>query len=182
MDLRPKIQLASMIKAMSEVVLPAVDPDNELACEQAQLVLGMLHLMAARLPWQFHYDIDALARALELSALILETGGGGSQTQTAMQALATANAHGRKVLAGATASPEQLEETLLELRTKTADMLDALWTDGDIDCRQLIGRAAIKATQEQNVRERAWFAPQGWDTEAEAPAPLESLLKTRPEQ
>lgn len=180
MDLRPKLQLQTMIKAMTEVVLPAVGPDNELACEQAQLVLGMLHLLAARLPWQFHYDVDELDRALKLSAAILEHGSGGPVTRSALETLEASAARGRSVLAGAQASPEDLENAILELRQQTADLLTALGTDGERDCRKTLGRAVVDASREQIERERAWFAPQGWDTESDAPAPLETLLATHP--
>ena len=181
MDLRPKIQLDSMIKAMTEVVLPAVDPNNQLAREQAQLVLGMLHLMAARLPWQFHFDIDALDRAVNLSSFILENSDGGSATQHALKDLKQASEGASGVLARASVSPDKLEETLLELRAKTSSVVDALWTDGEIDCRDSIARAVLDAAREQTTRERAWFAPQGWDNPAEAPLPLEGLLKTTPD-
>lgn len=180
MDLRPKLQLQAMIKAMTEVVLPAVDPDNELACEQAQLVLGMLHLLAVRLPWQFHYDIDELERALKLSVTILDRGSGGPETRSALEALEGSAARGRAVLAGAKASPEDLESAILEVRQQTASLLQALWTDGERGCRETVGRAVVEASREQIERERAWFAPQGWDTEADAPVPLETLLATHP--
>ena len=182
MDLRPEIQLRSMIKAMTDVVLPAVDPNNDLACEQAQLVLGMLNLMAARLPWQFHFDIDALARALALSTDIYRDADGGPETQAASAALNDAAVRGSAVLAGAKASPEDLERAILELRAKTASALDALHRDGDPDCLKVISCAVLDAAREQNIRERAWFSPQGWDTEAESAPPLETLINTQPKQ
>ena len=67
MDLRAPLQLQTMMKAMKDVVLPAIDPDNQMAQEQAQLVMGMLHLMMSRQPMQFHYDLDELKRYVALS-------------------------------------------------------------------------------------------------------------------
>ena len=182
MDLRPEIQLQSMIKAMTEVVIPAVDSNNDLASEQAQLVLGMLHLMAARLPWQFHFDVDALDRALQLSLEVCKRGEGGSQTNAALKSLDAAAARGHTVLAGAKASPEDLEAAILELREKTARALEALHEDGEASAQKAIDRAVLNAAREQNTLERAWFAPQGWDAESEAPAPLETLLQSHPKR
>lgn len=175
MDLRPKLQIQTMIKAMTDVVIPAVDPNNQLACEQAQIVLGMLHLMATRLPWQFDYDLDELARALNLSAEVLEKGRGGSHTQNALLALEQATSDARSIL-GAATSPETLEHAILELRTQTSAAIHALWIDGDPDCRHTIGRAVLDVSKEQIDRERSWFAPQGWDSQENAPAPLEAFL------
>ena len=42
MDLRAPLQLKSMIKSMSDVVLPAIDPGNRMAQEQAQLQLPQM--------------------------------------------------------------------------------------------------------------------------------------------
>ena len=42
MQMRPDIQIQSMIKALTDVVLPAVDADNKLAHEQTRLVIGLL--------------------------------------------------------------------------------------------------------------------------------------------
>ena len=67
MQLRADIQLQTAIRALTEVVAPAVDAGNALAVEQLQVVIGMLHLMAVRLPLQVRYDCDELARLLELS-------------------------------------------------------------------------------------------------------------------
>ena len=78
MDLRAPLQLKSMIKSMSDVVLPAIDPGNRMAQEQAQLILGMMHLMALRLPLQFHYDLDELRRYLGLAQELLQQRAGGA--------------------------------------------------------------------------------------------------------
>ena len=180
MDLRPKLQIQTMIKAMTDVVLPAVDPNNQLACEQAQIVLGMLHLMAARLPWQFRYDVDELDRALNLSADILVQGRGGEDTQNALRTLEHAAKHGDKLLSAAKVSSEELEDAILALRTQTSEVIRALWVDGDSNCRESIGRAVLNASKEQIDRERAWFAPQAWDSEENAPASLETFLGPLP--
>ena len=176
MDLRPKLQIQTMIKAMTDVVVPAVDPNNQLACEQAQIVLGMLNLMAARLPWQFQYDLDELDRALRLSAEILENGSGGSSTQSALRALEQSTRDAHSIADAAKASPEKLEHAILALRTHTSEVVHAIWIDGDADCRETIGRAVLNVSKEQINRERSWFAPQGWDTQENSPAPLETFL------
>ncbi|MCK9285355.1 MAG: hypothetical protein M0P39_13860, partial [Rhodocyclaceae bacterium] len=61
MDLRPALQVQTVIKAMTDVVLPAVDPNNKLAQEQARLVIGMLHLVMQRQPLMYRYDRDELS-------------------------------------------------------------------------------------------------------------------------
>ena len=64
MQLRPEIQITAIVKAMKDVVIPAVDADNKLATEQAQLIVGLLTLMAHQLPRLFHFDCDELQRLI----------------------------------------------------------------------------------------------------------------------
>ena len=68
MQMRPDPQIKSVIKAMNDVVLPAVDPQNKLAQEQVRLCMGLLGLMAKQLPLQFRFDCDELARLSAYSA------------------------------------------------------------------------------------------------------------------
>ena len=76
MDVRPELQLQSMIKAMTDIVLPAVDADNRLAQEQAHLVIATLQLVANRLPIAYRYDRDELERYVGLSRDLLAAVGG----------------------------------------------------------------------------------------------------------
>lgn len=43
--------LLASIKALNEVVLPALDPSDPLATEQLRLVAGFLKFLGARLPY-----------------------------------------------------------------------------------------------------------------------------------
>ena len=103
MQLREDLQLQTVIRALTEVVMPAVDSGNALAVEQLQVVIGMLHLLAARLPLRFRYDCDELARLLELCKALDASEG---------SALARANVAGAAVLARAQADPVEVLQAL----------------------------------------------------------------------
>ncbi|MEH6758555.1 MAG: hypothetical protein V7676_13740 [Parasphingorhabdus sp.] len=65
MQLRPEIQIKTIIKAMVDVVMPTLQPDNQLAAEQSQLIVGILQLMEKQLPVQYLFDRDELTRLTE---------------------------------------------------------------------------------------------------------------------
>ena len=67
MELRPAFQIPALIKSLTDVVLPAVDPANKLAQEQGQLIVGMLALIAQRLPLQYRYDRHELDSFIALA-------------------------------------------------------------------------------------------------------------------
>ncbi|MFT4582800.1 MAG: hypothetical protein ACI915_002861 [Gammaproteobacteria bacterium] len=176
MDLRAPLQLSSMIKSMTDVVLPAIDPENQMAQEQAQLVVGMMHLMAMRLPMQFHYDLDELRRYLGLSQALIGACAGGALTKAEIQKLAACVTDGEQALAGAQTAPAELEAATLELRIRISAFIDTLWRDGEPNCRQAASRAVLAASKEQIERERAWFAPQGWDADPSVCRSIEGLI------
>ena len=176
MDLRAPLQLKSMIKSMTDVVLPAIDPANRMAQEQAQLILGMMHLMALRLPLQFHSDLEELRRYLELAQALLGQRAGGAQTEACRHALGASSAQAADVLARAKAAPPELESAVMHLRADIAALVEALWQDGAPEARAPAARAVLAAATAQIERERAWFAPQGWDADTSAWRSIESLI------
>ena len=118
MDIRPDIQIQSMIKAMVDVVLPAVDPEHKMAQEQARLIIGTLRLIAKRLPLAYRYDCDELRRyvafACELGELMAEMGDAiDPDTRVRLKNLA---ASGAEVLDGARSDPSEIEDAIFELR------------------------------------------------------------------
>lgn len=109
MDLRPALQVQTVIKAMTDVVLPAVDPNNKLAQEQARLVIGMLHLVAQRQPLMYRYDRDELSRFLALADTLQAQAKDMPGAQAPLHALATVVENGEDVLDRAGAEPSELE-------------------------------------------------------------------------
>lgn len=167
MQLREDIQLKTAIRALSEVILPAVDSSNALAVEQTQVVIGLLELMAARLPRQFQYDCDELARLLVLSRSLPAADDG---------ALATAVAHGGEVLARAQCGPQELVEAIRALRAASGAVIGALYRDGDAGTRALVSAQVLAHAEQQLLRERAWLAPQGWEMQPHSVPAIEDLL------
>lgn len=176
MQLRADIQLQTAIRALTEVVAPAVDAGNALAVEQLQVVIGMLHLMAVRLPLQVRYDCDELARLLELSkALNAELDDDGHQG--AISALAGASSAGAAILARAQADPSELLQAIRDLRSLSGALVTAVYRDGNTAARTRITTLVLTHADQQLLRERAWVAPQGWETQPERLPAIADLLK-----
>jgi hypothetical protein len=165
-----------MIKAMTDVVLPAVDTQNKLAQEQAKLIVGMLNIMAQRLPLSFRYDRDELSRYLALADTVRDLAKGGEETSHAANALHASIDAGEDVLNRARAEPSELEAALVDLRGKIGALTKVIAIDGDPNCRKNFDRAILAASHEQVQRERAWLITQGWEANPTAIPPIETLL------
>lgn len=181
MELRPDFMLRAAAKAMTDVVLPALDPENKLAQEQGHLVLASLNLALQRLPQMYAFDCDALERSLGLAAELGQIAAqAGGDVADAAASLAQGAAGGAAVLARAKADPAELQAANLDLGERIGALVAALYAAApdavpDAVLAQ-VGRAVVANAGEQLLRDRAWVAPQGWEPGAAALPDVDSLL------
>jgi hypothetical protein len=176
MQLRPANQIPCLIKAMNDVVLPAIDPANTLAQEQARLVVANLGILLQRLPLEYRYDRDELERTLELSGRLRGQVRGSGETAAALECLGAAAARGAGVLERAGADPAELQESVRALRNAVGALIQATFAQGDAgNCRTLRGLVQ-EASREQLLRERSWLALYGFEPDPKLIPPIESLL------
>ncbi|MCC2655340.1 MAG: hypothetical protein K0Q76_448 [Panacagrimonas sp.] len=177
MQTRPDLQIKSILKAMTDVVLPAVDPDNKLAQEQARLCMGLLGLMARQLPLQFRFDCDELARLSAYSAELQRIAGdGGAQTRAAITSLEKTAAEASALLERAKAAPVEIEMAVRSMREATGSVISSVFRDGDAAAQDRVQKATLAMSKEQLLRERAWVITQGWEPDPKSVPPIEELL------
>jgi hypothetical protein len=167
MQIRAPIALQAIIKSMTDVVLPALDADNQLAQEQGHLIVGLLTLMAQRLPLQYAYDVDELRRICELGEKL--------QTIDADAQVAVALAEATAVLARVSADPAELIAVIGTLGATIGSKVQSLAAKRDASSRAAC-RAVLAASREQQLRERSWLLMQGWEADRGAVPPIEELL------
>jgi hypothetical protein len=176
MQMRPELQIQSMIKALTDVVLPAVDPNNKLAQEQSRLVVGMLALMARQLPLQFRFDCDELARHLELARELRAQASGGASTNEANASLAAAMDAATTVLEHAKVDPADVDRALRALRTANGALISAVYRDGEPASVTRVERTALASTKQQLLRDRAFLITQNWEPDPKAIPAIDELL------
>jgi hypothetical protein len=177
MQLRPDIQIQSVLKAFTDVILPALDPANPLAQEQARLCMGHLGVLAARLSLQYRYDRDELERWRALMRRIREQPGALALAPGAAAALAGLESRADDVLARARAEPQELVDAVRALREATGRLVQQAMTSDPQGARSReLEREVMQTTKQQLLRERSWLAPQGWESDPAAIPPILSLL------
>jgi len=176
MEIRPSFLIPLMLKAMTDTVLPAVDPENKLEVEQARLVIGMLRLISSRLPLLYRYDRTDLRHYLDLAKRLAAESRGGPGTIAAVRELEQSANDGGEALARVGADPGELESRLLDLREKVGALVRCLNEDGDAESRKVVRRIVISASRTEVERARAWILPQGWEADPAFLPPIESLL------
>lgn len=176
MQLRSEIQIASMIKAMKDVVIPALDSGNRLAMEQSQLIVGMLNLMASQLPIQFQFDRDELGRLTgSLAALAAICAEAPALQATAArlheQQTAAADLHAR-----CSVDPAELTAAVRALRATVGAVVVEAGQQAPVATAERIEGVVLALSREQLLRDRAIVAPQGWEADPAAVPPIRELL------
>lgn len=176
MQMRPAIQIQSMIKSITDVVLPAIDPSNKLAQEQTRLILGTLSLMAKQLPLQYAFDCDELGRLNAFAQQLQAEVSGGDETQAALAALASSQRDAQQILDRAGTTPDAIEAAVRTLRATTGSLITGVYRDGDAHGQQQVKVAVLAMSKEQLLRDRAWVAMQGWEPDPAALPTIDALL------
>lgn len=178
MQMRPEIQIASMMTAMKNVVIPALAlaGANKLAMEQAQLVVGMLNQMAAQLPVQFRFDRDELLRLIERSEVLQSLLVDDAATTAAINALAARRGEAIKVLEQCQRDPVDLKHAVRDLRQRIGQLVVALAKTRDLDMQLRVEKIVLELSKEQLLRDRSLVKPQGWEPDPAALPDIATLL------
>lgn len=176
MDVRPDIQLKVVLKALTDVILPAVDPDNKLAQEQTRLAIGTLQLVAKRLPIAYRYDRDELNRYVGLSRDLLsqldQKAGGAS-----LAALDHLVQRGADIVDRARAEPAEMEQAIMDLRASVGALVETVSASGNAEAKATVKRLVLAAAKTELERERALVVDMNWETDPRTHAPpIESQL------
>ena len=176
MQMRPDIQIKSVLKAMVDVVLPALDPGNQLAQEQARLCMGLLDLLSRQMPLQFRFDCDELARLRAMGEQLLPLASADAVDARTLRALGEAVRASGDVLARAKADPAEVVESVRALRAATGAVVQQACAGGVRSDTRRLERVVLESSREQLLRDRTWLLAQGWESDPKAFAPIEFLL------
>ncbi|MCK9285400.1 MAG: hypothetical protein M0P39_14085 [Rhodocyclaceae bacterium] len=177
MQLRTEIQIATMIKAMKDVVIPAVDGKNDLALQQAQLVIGLLNLMAQQLPMQFRFDRDELQRLVACAQGLSAVQTNDAAIAVAAQQLAARRSAATAVLERCATDPAELTAAIRDLREATGALMSAAAGGQDTATLRTVENAVLALSKEQLLRDRSLMLPQGWEPNPAAVPAIDALLQ-----
>jgi hypothetical protein len=159
------IRLASMVRAMTNVIGPAIEPGNSLAQEQARLMVGQLNMIATQWRRVFPYAnlcLDDLCQTVKQ----LQPAGGPAT-------MAAAAALTRVLETRNTVDPEkQYQEASRALEA----LVRAVATDGDEKFGRAFEQTALQFGLRQSGRDLAWFAMSGFDIDADSRPSIDEML------
>ena len=158
--------LRANIKALSEVVAPAVDPTDSQAVQQLRLVIDSLDFLRQRLEYLHDRERFDVRHHLALANAVAEDVDGLRDTIAAAEAVyGRADARSAELRAATAA-------LAAELRNVVRDVADA-----DPAVRSRVERRILEGTRERIEADRAWHVPQGFDPNPGGALPIEVALR-----
>ena len=166
------IDLAAVIRALTDVVTPAVDPDAAQAREQLRLSIDHLRFIALRIDHLHDRALFELKDHLQLAEAVLTALDRDSRRCAALTAAVTA---------GASVLPT-VASTLIELRTASSALAAEIsevirgLDDAGPDMRRAAIEAVVAGSVERVAFERSWYAPLGIDPDRDDLPSLQQVL------
>jgi hypothetical protein len=161
--------LRAAIKALTDVVAPALDAGNPVAREQLKLVVQFLEFHRERLPHALDRDRFELRQHLALAERLFEL--------APAEGLGTAIVHGRELDDAAWVRAADARRVTAALETACSAAVRRA-AELEPSVRRPIERAVVDAAGGFLDGERAWFAPQGFEPDPAALPTLEDALGT----
>lgn len=165
--------LRSSIKALDEVIQPALNPNDPLASEQLRLVSGFLKFLRARLDHRQPRHVFELNHYLTMAQDVLNDARLISEEAASRLDKAIANA--------ATISLKR-DATLADIAGATAGLASSvsgvvrLAATARDDLRRSVEARVVEGSKRWVDMQRAWFLPQGFDLHPGDIPPLEEAL------
>ena len=159
------LRIATILRAVRDVITPALDENNHLAREQAHLVIGQLKLLAAQ--WSRATEYAEVCRADLAESLAGLDPDGGDRTRQQFDALS------RTLAANEGPDTEARYKALMRASDALVRAADA---DGAAAFRSTLRMRLLAFSKRQAVRDRSWFALSGFDLRSEELSSLDSII------
>jgi len=154
------LRIHSMMRALTEVVLPAVDPDNSLAQEQVRLLLGHLHALTLHYRDEARLDEQSLIALETLAHELLAQCAGGAGTLAAAKAVQVA----------------LVASDTRELSRAIESLMIASGVDGEPAFQAASAALVMTHARSETWRGRTWFKAMGFDAAPDSLPTIDQLL------
>lgn len=151
-------RMASVIRSLTEVVLPHLPPEASLAQEQVHLSIGHLQIIRAQLDEFVAFERGELDDALAIGRELADAVSGGTQTMAAVAAVNGA------VGAAAGGTPAEVRDQTRAINDAIDSLIVALSADGADGARQKMSHIVLEHEARRANKDRRLFLPFGFDT------------------
>ncbi|MCK9503296.1 MAG: hypothetical protein M0Q95_03825 [Porticoccaceae bacterium] len=138
-----ELRLNTMVRAMTESILPAIDPENSLVQEQARLMIGHLQALLQQHGREAEINQQEYQDLTQLAIFLTSVADGGEYTKTTRNELMQA-------LDSQSASLSLVIEKLITAPDATTEFKKSAW------------QPIMDYSEKSNARGRDWFKVMGF--------------------
>lgn len=165
--------LRAAVKALTDVVAPAISKSDPLAAEQLRLVVDYLEFVRSRLDVLYDRDRFELGHNLSMARGLKAFNAPASAATASL--LESAIQDGAAVLEQTGASSPVLKAASATLAAAVRELVREA-PSFDEDVRRKLERHVIEASDERITFERAWYLPLGFEPAPHEVPPLAAIL------
>jgi hypothetical protein len=173
------LRLTTLIRAMQEVILPAIDAQQRLALDQAQIVIGNLRILLDQCDKCYQYEMVELREYHQLVQALTQVAAGGDETGRELAAAQAALQASAPVARLEIPSQAQLATLVRTLKTAADQLLRAAYLDGKPAYRAAADQLVHAQAAQQLTRERVWLRQAKFELAPERLPSLDSVLSLR---
>jgi hypothetical protein len=150
-------RLASIIRSLTDIILPALPREAGLAQEQTHLAIGHLKIIRAQLDSMPAFEIEELADTRALAVALLSKAAGGTGTSAAASTVRTALEQD--------GGDEHPRQSRIRINRTIDELIRQLAVDGTPEFRAFAADTVIRLESERAFKDRKWFALMGFDSD-----------------
>lgn len=157
------LRIATIVRAMEDVVAPAIDQEDSFAREQVALIIGHIRLLGVQWSRAERYALTCLTDLVETVRPLAPAGG----------ALTQAAGHHLVASLDAGGGAESRYKQVMSAADALVRACDA---DGDPAFRADLRSRLLDFSLRQSLRDRSWFAGTGFDLHPHQLLPIDDLV------
>ena len=158
-----ELRIRTMIRAMSDIIIPAIDREAPLAQEQAGLLLGHLQVLLQHEGREQQIDKIEHAALEQLAQALLHCCRGGQMTTSAADLIRSL--------------PQDVDTDTLSHAVES--LIIQAGIDGAEDFKRDCDELVLDYARQETLRSRVWFKSMNFDHSPESLGDIESLLNAK---
>lgn len=168
-------RLNNLIKAMEKTIAPAIDSENDLAREQAALVIGHLKMLDQQWDGLYLFEKGCFDNMRSLAVRLTAGAAGGATTLAAADELVSLIDSLPSTLP---LSVKQINRLTCQIGLAVDALINGAYKDGSNDYQSLLTNTVLDYNSKQSARERVWFRANNLDPDPSDLCSMEEMLQT----
>lgn len=171
------LRLQSMLRSMVEVVVPAIGAEQQLARDQAAIIVANIRLLMDQHDKVYHFLLCELREYRDLVRALQAVASAADSATKPVPEPAGAVAPWVGDLLGMTLPAQRdLADTVTRLKQQADQLLEALLAGGDPGAREQASALVLEQSGKQIERERSWVRSSGFDADVASVPAIDILL------